>query len=101
MIVSNILDKLFLNVKLDDIDKSLTLIGGSLPGDRDQHPPSEGANDRPSQAGDEIDIKELNYKVGTEVSSVTCNLNYLEDHRKAEYDYVTGADGKQRRARRR
>ena len=44
LIVSNLLDEPFLNITIDGIDKLLHLLGGSLPGDRDQHTCSEGEN---------------------------------------------------------
>ena len=83
MIVYYILKTPFPNVKLDDIDTSFPLLGGSLRGDYEQHPLSEGANDFPPQVRVEIEMVDLYSKGVTEVSSVRCTITYLEDHSKA------------------
>ena len=72
LIVSDILDNPFTDVTLEDIGMSLPLLGGSLMGDRERHPCSDGENDRTSQARVEIEIMDLCSKAVTEVSSVSC-----------------------------
>ena len=59
LIVSDILDNPFTDVTLEDIGMSLPLLGGSLMGDRERHPCSDGENDRTSQARVEIEIMDL------------------------------------------
>ena len=61
-------------------------------GDRERHPCSDGENYRTSQARVDIEIMDLCSKAVTEVSSVSCTLNFLAVHFKEKYDYVTLGD---------
>ena len=83
LLISNILDNPFTNVTLYGIEKVLPRIVGSLPGDREQHPPCEGANEFPSQVIVEINMVVLSSKGSNEVSSVSYTLTSLVGHIKA------------------
>ena len=50
MLVSDMLDNISPNITLDYSDKSLPLLGGSLMGNHNKHPCSDGENDFKSQA---------------------------------------------------
>ena len=76
------------------IEKSLPLLVGSLMGEHEHPPCSDGVNYCTSHAIVEIDIVGLHSKAATEVSSVSCNLNFSDFHCKEEFDYITGSYGK-------
>ena len=76
LIVSDILEKPFPNVKFDDIYKSLPIIGGSLTGDHEQHTQSYSENYHTSQIRADVEMVEFSSEVGTELSNVRCTQSF-------------------------
>ena len=78
ILVYDILENQSTNVTLDEIDKSFTLLGGSLLGDRENNNKSEGENYCIAQEIFDIDMVDIYFKVVIEVSSVSLTLIFSQ-----------------------